>query len=97
MSSAGSRGRVAPIASQEFRRVCGRFATGVTVVTVLDPRGRPHGLTVNSFASVSLAPPLVLFCVGRSVSVIDAFRAAEFFGINVLAAGQRELSERFAR
>jgi flavin reductase (DIM6/NTAB) family NADH-FMN oxidoreductase RutF len=97
MSSEGLRGRVAPIASQEFRRACGRFATGITVATVLDPRGRPHGLTVNSFTSVSLAPPLVLLCLGRSVSVRDVFRTAEFFGINVLAADQRELSDRFAR
>jgi len=67
------------------------------VATVLDARARPHGLTVNSFASVSLAPPLVLLCVGREVSVRNAFGAAEFFGINVLAAGQRDLSERFAR
>ena len=64
MSSEGSRGRVEPIASQEFRRTCGRFATGVTVATVLDPRVRPHGLTINSFTSVSLRPLLVLFASG---------------------------------
>jgi len=97
MSSEGSRGRVVPIASEEFRRACGRFATGVAVATVLDPQGRPHGITINSFSSVSLAPPLVLICLGRNVTVIDAFRAAEFFGINVLAADQREISDRFAR
>jgi flavin reductase (DIM6/NTAB) family NADH-FMN oxidoreductase RutF len=97
MSSEGSRARVAPIASEEFRRACGRFATGVTVATVLDARGRPHGLTVNSFTSVSLAPPLVLICLGHNVTVIDAFRPAEFFGINVLAAGQQEIADRFAR
>jgi flavin reductase (DIM6/NTAB) family NADH-FMN oxidoreductase RutF len=88
---------VAPIASEEFRRACGRFATGVIVATVLDARGRPHGLTVNSFTSVSLAPPMVLVCLGRNVSVMDAFRAAEVFAINVLAVGQRELADRFAR
>jgi flavin reductase (DIM6/NTAB) family NADH-FMN oxidoreductase RutF len=97
MSSEGSRARVAPIASEEFRRACGRFATGIAVATVLDALGRPHGLTVNSFSSVSLEPPLVLICVGRNVTVADAFRAAEFFGINVLAADQREISDRFAR
>lgn len=97
MSSEGSRARVAPIASEEFRRACGRFATGIAVATVLDALGRPHGLTVNSFSSVSLTPPLVLICVGRNVTVADSFRAAEFFGINVLAADQREISDRFAR
>jgi len=97
MSSEGSGARLAPIASDEFRRACGRFATGVTVATVLDTHGRPHGLTVNSFASVSLAPPMVLLSIGRNVSVMDAFRAAEFLGINMLAAGQRDLAERFAR
>jgi flavin reductase (DIM6/NTAB) family NADH-FMN oxidoreductase RutF len=97
MSSEGSGARLAPIASDEFRRACGRFATGVTVATVLDAKGRPHGLTVNSFTSVSLAPPLVLITMGRSVSVIDAFRGAEFFGINMLGAGQRAIAELFAR
>jgi flavin reductase (DIM6/NTAB) family NADH-FMN oxidoreductase RutF len=97
MSSEGSRGRLAPIAHEEFRRACGRFATGVTVATVLDNHGRPHGLTVNSFTSVSLDPPLVLICLGQRVTVIDAFRGAEFFGINVLASDQREVSDRFAR
>jgi flavin reductase (DIM6/NTAB) family NADH-FMN oxidoreductase RutF len=97
MSSEVSRGRVALVASAEFRRVCGRFATGVIVATVLDAQGQPHGLTVNSFASVSLEPPLVLLCLGRDVSVMDAFAATRFFGINVLAACQRELAERFAR
>jgi len=97
MSSEVSRGRVAHFASAEFRRVCGCFATGVTVATVADAQGGPHGLTVNSFSSVSLEPPLVLVCLGRDVSVFAAFAAARFFGISVLAAGQRETAERFAR
>jgi len=57
----------------------------------------PHGLTVSSFTSVSLDPPLILICLGHEVSIIDTFRAAPFFGINVLAEDQLELSERFAR
>ena len=52
--------RAVPVTSEEFRRACGRFATGVTIASVLDPRGTPHGLTVNSFTSVSLEPPLIL-------------------------------------
>ena len=85
------------VSADEFRRACGRFATGVTVATVLDGEGAPHGLTVSSFTSVSLDPPLVLICLGHAVTMIDAFRAASHFGINVLSAEQREISDRFAR
>jgi flavin reductase (DIM6/NTAB) family NADH-FMN oxidoreductase RutF len=87
----------ARVTSAEFRRACGRFATGVTIASVLDAQGTPHGLSVSSFTSVSLDPPLVLICLGHRVSVIDAFRASTHFGINVLAEDQRDLSERFAR
>jgi flavin reductase (DIM6/NTAB) family NADH-FMN oxidoreductase RutF len=85
------------VSADEFRRACGRFATGVTVATVLDREGTPHGLTVSSFTSVSLNPPLILICLGHDVTVIDAFRAATHFGVNVLPAARRDLSERFAR
>ncbi len=88
---------MAPVTSDEFRRACGRFATGVTVATVFDPEGIPHGLTVSSFASVSLDPPLVLVCLGHQVTVIEAFRAARYFAINVLADSQQRLADRFAR
>ena len=89
--------RPAPVSSEEFRRVCGRFATGVTVATIIDAEGQPHGLTVSSFTSVSLAPPLVSICLGHAVSLMDLFRASNSFGINILAEDQRLLSERFAR
>jgi 4-hydroxyphenylacetate 3-hydroxylase, reductase component len=85
------------VTPDEFRRACGRFATGVTIATVLDGQGAPHGLTVSSFTSVSLVPPLVLVCLGQEVTVIDAFRAAKCFGINVLREEQQPLAERFAR
>jgi flavin reductase (DIM6/NTAB) family NADH-FMN oxidoreductase RutF len=85
------------VTADEFRRTCGRFATGVTVATVLDGQGAPHGLTVSSFTSVSLEPPLILICLGHAVTVIDTFRRASHFGINVLAAAQRPISDRFAR
>jgi flavin reductase (DIM6/NTAB) family NADH-FMN oxidoreductase RutF len=88
---------MAPVTSEEFRRACGRFATGVSIASVLDAKGSPHGLTVSSFTSVSLEPPLVLICLGHAVSVIEHFRAARYLGINILAEGQRHLSERFAR
>jgi len=84
------------VTGEEFRRACGRFATGVTIAAVLDSAGAPHGLTVSSFTSVSLEPPLVLICLGHDVSVISCFRKARHFGINVLAADQQALSERFA-
>jgi flavin reductase (DIM6/NTAB) family NADH-FMN oxidoreductase RutF len=96
MSSERPSQRTAPVASEEFRRACGRFATGITIASVLDAKGAPHGLTVSSFASVSLDPPLILICLGHEVSVIDHFRTANNFGINVLAESQRDLSERFA-
>ena len=85
------------VTADEFRRACGRFATGVAVATVLDSQFLPHGLTVSSFTSVSLDPPLILICLGHAVTCIDAFRAASHFGINVLTAEQRAISERFAR
>ena len=85
------------VTGEEFRRACGRFATGVTIASVLDGAGTPHGLTVNSFTSVSLEPPLVLICLGHEVSIIHHFRNATYFGISVLADDQQALSERFAR
>jgi flavin reductase (DIM6/NTAB) family NADH-FMN oxidoreductase RutF len=84
------------VTSEEFRRACGRFATGVSVATVLDGAGAPHGLTVNSFSSVSLDPPLILICLGLDVATIEHFRKATYFGINVLSDRQQDLSERFA-
>jgi flavin reductase (DIM6/NTAB) family NADH-FMN oxidoreductase RutF len=86
-----------PVTSAEFRHACGRFATGVTIATVLDAEGLPHGLTVNSFSSVSLEPPLVSICLGHAVTVIEYFRESRHFGINVLAEDQQDLSDRFAR
>ena len=97
MSSERSGDRFRPLSSDQFRRACGRFATGVTIASVLDPEGVPHGLTVNSFSSVSLLPPLVLICLGQAVTMIEAFRAARFFGISVLKESQREIADRFAR
>ena len=97
MSSKRSGDPFPPVTSHEFRHACGRFATGVTIASVLDSNGTPHGLTVNSFSSVSLEPPLVLVCLGHAVTMIEAFRASRYFGLSVLSDGQRELSENFAR
>ncbi|MCL6507227.1 MAG: flavin reductase family protein [Bryobacteraceae bacterium] len=87
----------AAVDRDSFRRACAKFATGVAIATVRGADGAPHGLTVNSFTSVSLSPPLVLICVDHSSAVLLHFRAATAFGINVLRDSQRELSLRFAR
>ena len=79
-----------------FRNALGCFATGVTVVTTVADNGDPVGLTANSFSSVSLDPPLVLFCLGRSSNNLDAFIASGRFAVNVLGDDQRDLSVRFS-
>lgn len=79
-----------------FRSALGSFVTGITVVTALDARERPFGLTVNSFNSVSLDPPLVLFSLGRQTHVFWDLLKAQHFAVNVLASDQQPLSERFA-
>ena len=83
--------------SRAFRSALGTFATGVTVITTRPPGGEPLGVTVNSFASVSLDPPLVLFSLDRASHSFDAFAAADHYVVNVLAADQQELSRRFAK
>lgn len=79
-----------------FRQVMGAYPTGVTVVTALDRAGAPVGLTVNSFTSVSLDPPLVLVCIDRGAASHDVLLAAGGFSVNVLAAEQEALAVRFA-
>jgi flavin reductase (DIM6/NTAB) family NADH-FMN oxidoreductase RutF len=83
--------------SSLYRTACGKFATGITVVTVVGQDGLPHGITVNSFTSVSLDPPLVLVCIDRKATILPKLEKAEFIGINVLAEDQKELSVQFAR
>jgi 3-hydroxy-9,10-secoandrosta-1,3,5(10)-triene-9,17-dione monooxygenase reductase component len=78
-----------------FRAALGRFATGVAVVTAMTRAG-PVGMTVNSFSSVSLDPPLVLFCLRQASGLRAAFTAADSFTVNVLREGQREVARRFA-
>jgi 3-hydroxy-9,10-secoandrosta-1,3,5(10)-triene-9,17-dione monooxygenase reductase component len=87
---------VGAIDPQEFRTAAGQFMTGVTIVTTLDGGGRPSGLTANSFCSVSLHPPLILFSLGRDSTNLEAFEAQRGFVTHVLAADQRELSIHFA-
>ncbi len=84
------------ISQIDLRSALGRFATGVTIVTTMTARG-PIGITANSFASVSLDPPLVLWSPARKSSRFPAFEAAQHFAIHVLSAEQRNLAESFAR
>ncbi|WP_234053015.1 MULTISPECIES: flavin reductase family protein [unclassified Xanthobacter] len=80
-----------------LRRSLSLYATGVCVVTTLAPEGEKVGLTVNSFASVSLDPPLVLWSLAKTSPRLSLFRGATHFAINVLSAAQEELCNRFAR
>ena len=86
-----------PINQNDLRRCLGRFATGVTVVTCVDAVDRPCGITVNSFSSVSLDPPLVLWNIAKVSNSLQAFLDAEYFLINILADSQRTLSAHFAK
>ncbi len=82
--------------SNEFRRSLGTFATGVTIITVRSPDGEPIGVTANSFSSVSLDPPLVLWSLAKNAKSLPAFQAAEYFAIHILSAEQEGLSNLFA-
>ena len=88
---------VAPsFSAVDFRAALGMFATGVTIVTARAPDASLVGLTANSFNSVSLTPPLVLWSLSRSAGSMPAFEAGSHYAINILAAGQHLLAERFA-
>ena len=90
------RARVPDFTSTDFRQALGMFATGVTIVTAHPAGGARVGLTANSFNSVSLAPPLVLWSLSRHAGAMAAFSSGSHYAINILAAGQRALAERFA-
>lgn len=81
---------------QDFRQTLGRFATGITVVTTINPAGGYHGITVNSFTSVSLTPPLVLICIDKSTEAHRILPQSGIFCANILHEDQQFLSDRFA-
>ena len=83
--------------SAAYRRALGSFATGVAVVTAVDRNGEQVGITVNSFSSVSLDPPLVLWSVAKNALSFEAFVEAEHFAVNVLAVHQEDVCARFAK
>ena len=86
-----------PVTIETFKQAVGSFATGVTIITARDGRGGLHGFTANSFTSVSLDPPLVLVCLARRAPSLRGFSIGGPFAVNILAAGQQELSGQFAR
>ena len=81
---------------QTLRQVMGAFTTGVTVITSTYNH-KPCGMTVNSFSSVSLQPPLILWCLGNNQPNHDHFIATEFFAVNILAQHQQAISDHFAQ
>ena len=82
---------------RDFRNALGTFATGVTIITAMAADGKPYGLTCNSFASVSLNPPLVLWSLGMYSQGLPIFQNASYFAINVLGASQQALAIKFAK
>src|SRR5690606_32488053 len=82
--------------TRQLRNTLGSFATGVTVITALDADGTPRAMTANSFSSVSLDPPLVLWSIGKDALAFDAFTQCKHFAIHVLKQDQQALSSRFA-
>ena len=86
-----------PVDPKDFRNALGTYPTGVTIITAAGPDGKPYGLTCNSFASVSLNPPLVLWSLGVFSQNMSVFQNASHFTINVLGASQQALASKFAK
>lgn len=94
--AAGHSARPPDFSPRDFRAALGMFATGVTIVTACNDDGEPVGLTASSFNSVSLDPPLVLWSLGQAAGSMAVFANGRHYAINVLAADQQALAERFA-
>ncbi|AXQ28731.1 flavin reductase [Solimonas sp. K1W22B-7] len=82
---------------REFRATLGTFTTGVTIITARGADGLPVGVTANSFNSVSLDPPMVLWSLARNARSLEAFQQSGHFAVHILSAGQEDLSNRFAK
>ena len=85
------------LSQDHFRIACAHFATGVAILTTQSAEGTPHGLTINSFTSLSLDPPLVMAAIAHSSAQLHAFESATSFAINILREDQEDLSRRFAK
>lgn len=83
------------VTTANFRRACGQFATGITIITVHGPEG-PHGMTANSFTSVSLEPPLILVSIDYRRRIYELLEGSDLFGISVLGEDHQPWSDRFA-
>jgi len=96
LSNTFRRAQAPNFSQPEFRQSLAMFATGVTIVTARTAEGALVGLTANSFNSVSLEPPLVLWSLAQAAASLSAFSAGSHYAINILAADQHELARRFA-
>lgn len=85
-----------PLDHSQLRATLGRFASGVTILTMRDADGRDHGMTATSFASVSLEPPLILVSVGHDASIAAPLEHAQHFAVNILSGDQQLVSRAFA-
>jgi flavin reductase (DIM6/NTAB) family NADH-FMN oxidoreductase RutF len=86
-----------PLTATDFRHALGQFATGVTVITAPRGAGAAYGMTANSFTSVSLDPFLTLVCVDQRSHLLPLLKQSKYFGVNVLKAGQQQISVYFAQ
>jgi len=84
------------ISGDQFRHTLSHLVTGVTVVTVRDPAGRPFGITVSAACALSLDPPMMLACIAHEALLHELIVTAEALGVNVLADGQADIARRFA-
>ena len=95
--SSPNRAHILAVDAETYKAALSRWGSGVSIITTRDDQGRPTGFTATSLTSLSLAPPLVLFCLARSAGVAEAFQGAAAFAAHILSAGQQELSSRFAQ
>ena len=96
LSDLSLKAQAPTFSKSEFRAALGMFATGVTVVTARTADGALVGLTANSFNTVSLEPPLVLWSLSRAAASLGAFSTGSHYAINILGADQQELAKRFS-
>ena len=85
------------LAPDLFRKACGYWATGVSIVTTCDADGKAYGLTMNGLTSLSLDPPLFIICVDNKSDTLEPMKRSGSFCVNVLSSGQQDLSNRFAK
>lgn len=85
------------ISKTDFKKVMSKFTTGIAIVTTLDTEQKPFGLTINAFSSLSLDPPMILFCLAKKTRFYSYLSNQSYFTINILADNQKDLSIHFAK